>query len=107
MTLMFTNMNRMTSRFAFMRSVGTLDYYATLPVQRYLVVIASLPSLFLLSLPAIGVIILFGSFSSSCPCICIRRCCWSYRVRHWRWLGSAHILALPAAPWKSRQPIAR
>ncbi|MCB0097612.1 MAG: ABC transporter permease [Caldilineaceae bacterium] len=67
MTLMFTNMNRMTSRFAFMRAVGTLDYYATLPVQRYLVVIATLITFFLLSLPAIVVTILFGSFFLQLP----------------------------------------
>lgn len=66
-TLMLTNMNRMSSRFAFMRAVGTLDYYATLPVQRYLVVIAVLLSFFVLSLPAIVVTILFGSFFLQLP----------------------------------------
>lgn len=67
MTLMFTNMNRMTSRFSFMRSVGTLDYYAMLPVHRYLVVIATLMTFFVLSLPAITVTILFGSFFLQLP----------------------------------------
>lgn len=67
MTLMFTNMNRMTSRFSFMRSVGTLDYYAALPIQRYLVVIAVLMTFFALSLPAIAVTILFGSLFLQLP----------------------------------------
>lgn len=40
--LMFTNMRRMSTRFAWMREAGTLDYYATLPVHRYLVVVAVL-----------------------------------------------------------------
>lgn len=66
-TLILTNMSRMSSRFGFMRAVGTLDYYATLPVQRYLVVIAVLFSFFLLSLPALVVTILFGAYFLQLP----------------------------------------
>lgn len=60
--LMFTNMRRMSTRFAWMREAGTLDYYATLPVHRYLVVVAVLCAFFLLSLPALLVTLLFGDF---------------------------------------------
>lgn len=66
-TLMFTNMSRMTSRFSFMRSVGTLDYYATLPIHRSLVVIAVLLSFFILSLPAIVATIVFGALFLELP----------------------------------------
>lgn len=58
--LMFTNMRRMASRFAWMRDMGTLDYYATLPVQRWLIVVAVLAAFFLLSLPAHVVTLVYG-----------------------------------------------
>ena len=60
-SLMFTNMRRMTSRFAWMRAVGTLDYYATLPVHRWIVVVSVLVAFFLLSLPVLAVTLLYGA----------------------------------------------
>ncbi len=60
--LMFTNMRRMATRFAWLREAGTLDYYATLPVQRSLVVVAVLGAFFLLSLPALLITMGFSSF---------------------------------------------
>ncbi len=61
MGLMFTNMRRMTSRFAWMRAVGTLDYYAVLPIHRGLVVVSVLVAFFVLSLPALAVTLLYGT----------------------------------------------
>ncbi len=65
--LMFTNMGRMSSRFSFMKAVGTLDYYATLPIHRYLVVVAVLLAFFLLSLPAVAATIIFGMLFLGLP----------------------------------------
>ncbi len=59
--LMFTNMQRMTRRFTWMRDMGTLDYYATLPVQRWLIVVAVLAAFFLLSLPSLAVTLVYGA----------------------------------------------
>ncbi len=59
-TLIFTNMHRMSSCFAWMKAVGTLDYYATLPIHSYVVVMAVLFSFFVLSLPAILATMAYG-----------------------------------------------
>ncbi|KAB8331681.1 ABC transporter permease [Scytonema tolypothrichoides VB-61278] len=60
MTLMFGNLDKMASRFAYMRFSGTLEYYATLPIRREALIIASVLSFFLLSLPALLGILGFG-----------------------------------------------
>lgn len=62
MALMFENLNRVSSNFAYMKAMGTLTYFATLPVRRSLLVLATLLAFFLLSLPATLVTILFGSW---------------------------------------------
>jgi ABC-2 type transport system permease protein len=61
LALMFENLGKMTSRFAFMRRTGTLDFYATLPIQRHLLVLATTLSFLILSSPAILVTVAFGS----------------------------------------------
>lgn len=50
--LMFENMGKVSSNFSFMKSMGTLDYFATLPVHRYVLVLATVLSFFVMSLPA-------------------------------------------------------
>ncbi|NJM72401.1 MAG: ABC transporter permease [Scytonema sp. RU_4_4] len=60
MTLMFGNLNKMADRFSYMRFSGTLEYYATLPIRREALIIASVLSFFLLSLPALLGILGFG-----------------------------------------------
>ena len=67
LSLMFTNLSRMANRFAFMRSVGTLDYFATLPVQRAAVVAGVLLSFFVISLPAVITTIFFSAFYLAIP----------------------------------------
>ena len=59
---MFENMGKVSGNFAFMKAMGTLEYFATLPVQRYMVVLATLIAFFLMSLPATLVTILAGRF---------------------------------------------
>lgn len=62
MTLMFGNLDKMASRFAYMRFSGTLEYYATLPIRREALITASVVAFFLLSLPALLGILGFGVF---------------------------------------------
>jgi ABC-2 type transport system permease protein len=62
LALMFENMSKMTSRFSFMRVSGALDYYAMLPIQRNLLVLASIFSFFVLSLPAVVFTVVFGAW---------------------------------------------
>lgn len=58
---MFGNLDRLQSRFCFMRLAGTLDYFATLPIQKYALVLATVFSFLLLSLPSLLVTLLVGS----------------------------------------------
>lgn len=67
LSLMFENLDRVSSNFAFMKAMGTLNYFATLPVSRYAVVLATLLAFFLLSLPATLTTILFGSWFLAVP----------------------------------------
>jgi ABC-2 type transport system permease protein len=59
--LMFENMDKVQSHFAYMRFMGALDYFATLPVQRYALILAAVLSFLLLSLPSLAVTIFLGS----------------------------------------------
>ncbi|OKH48922.1 ABC transporter [Calothrix sp. HK-06] len=61
MSLMFGNLNNLASRFTFMRFAGNLDYYATLPIRREALIIATVISFFLLSLPSLLVTVIFGA----------------------------------------------
>lgn len=62
LSLMFTNLSRMANRFAFMREVGSLDYFATLPIRRSALVAGVLSSFFLISLPAVIATIAFSAY---------------------------------------------
>jgi ABC-2 type transport system permease protein len=66
-SLMFESMGKVSSNFAFMRWVGTFNYFATLPIQRYLLVIATLIAFALLALPALVFIICFGAWFLAVP----------------------------------------
>lgn len=67
MSLMFGNLNNVSSRFAYMRFSGTLDYYATLPIQRSLLMVAIVLAFFVLSLPSLLVTIGFGAWFLHLP----------------------------------------
>jgi ABC-2 type transport system permease protein len=62
LALMFENLDKVQSHFGFMRFQGTLDYYATLPIQKHIVILAVVCAFFLLSLPSLAVTIILGSF---------------------------------------------
>lgn len=67
LALMFGTMDKVQSRFLFMRVMGTLDYYATLPIQQYSLILASVLSFLLLSLPSIVITIAVGSLMLGLP----------------------------------------
>ncbi|MBD1913157.1 MULTISPECIES: ABC transporter permease [unclassified Leptolyngbya] len=62
MSLMFGNLDNVSSRFAYMRFSGALDYYATLPIRRSLLMVAVVLAFFVLSLPSLLVTIVFGAW---------------------------------------------
>jgi ABC-2 type transport system permease protein len=67
LSLMFGNLDRLQSRFCFMRLAGTLDYFATLPIQRYALVLATVSALLLLSLPSLLVTLLVSALFLRVP----------------------------------------
>jgi ABC-2 type transport system permease protein len=67
LSLMFENLNKVSSNFSFMRSFGTLNYFATLPVHRYILIVSTVISFTLLGLPALVVTLLFGAFFLKAP----------------------------------------
>ncbi|MBD2463102.1 ABC transporter permease [Oscillatoria sp. FACHB-1407] len=67
MSLMFSNLGNVSTRFTYMRFSGALDYYATLPIRRSLLIIAVVLAFFLLSLPSLFVTIVFGTWFLDLP----------------------------------------
>lgn len=61
LSMLFSHMGLIQNRFIFMRFSGTLDYYATLPIQRILVFWALILSSFVLSLPTVLIVVVVGS----------------------------------------------
>ncbi len=62
LALMFENQGKVCGNFAFMRAMGTINYFASLPIHRYSLVAATLLAFLLLSLPALIVTAVFGSW---------------------------------------------
>ena len=58
--LMFGNLDNVASRFSFMRFMGNLDYYATLPIHKYMLILATFLAFLLLSLPSLVVTTVCG-----------------------------------------------
>jgi ABC-2 type transport system permease protein len=67
LTILLGNMDTLQSRFVFMRLTGALDYYGTLPIRRTSLIGAIVASFLLLSLPAIAVTVIFGSWMLGVP----------------------------------------
>ena len=67
LALMFGNMRSVESHFVFMRTTGTLDYFASLPVQRTMLILAVILAFLLLSIPSIVVTIVLGSLALGVP----------------------------------------
>jgi ABC-2 type transport system permease protein len=62
LALMFGTMDNVQSHFMYMRVHGTLDYFATLPIQRYAVILAVVIGFLLLALPSLVTTLVVGSF---------------------------------------------
>lgn len=67
MTLLFGIMGNVQSHFNFMKSMGGLDFFATLPINKYALVIAIVIGFLLLSLPSIVVTAVLGSLILGVP----------------------------------------
>lgn len=66
-SLMFGSMGRIQSHVVFMRFQGALDYFATLPVQRPVLILAMVLAFQLLSLPSLLVTLLVGNLLLQVP----------------------------------------
>lgn len=62
MALMFNTMDNMTSHITFMRFRGTLDYFATLPIRKPILILALIAAFLLLALPSLLITILLGAW---------------------------------------------
>jgi ABC-2 type transport system permease protein len=67
LALMFGNMDNVQSHFAYMRFMGALDYFATLPVRKHILILAVVLSFLLLSLPSLAATMLLGSLLLAVP----------------------------------------
>ncbi len=67
LSLLFGNMGNVQSHFSFMRFAGSLDYFATLPIRRSLLVVAVVLSFLLLSLPSLVTTIAVGALALGVP----------------------------------------
>lgn len=67
LSLMFETLNRLASHFSYIRFAGTLDYFATLPIKRSVLILAAVFAFLLLGLPAIIVTMIGGSLILSIP----------------------------------------
>jgi ABC-2 type transport system permease protein len=61
LSLMFENLTKVASNFAFMRATGAFSYYATLPLSRVALILATVGAFLLLSLPALAVTVGLGT----------------------------------------------
>jgi len=62
LSLMFENQNKVAQNFAYMKTMGTLDFLGTLPVRRYMVIMATVLAFFALSAPALISTLVFVSW---------------------------------------------
>ncbi len=69
MTLMFGIMSNVQSHFNFMRIMGGLDFFATLPISKYALVLAIVLGFLLLSLPSITITAGVGALILSIPLV--------------------------------------
>lgn len=66
-SLMFGNMGAIESHVSYMRFRGSLEYFATLPVRRAMLILAMLAAFLLLSLPALAATLLVGNWFLKVP----------------------------------------
>ena len=66
-SLTMDNLNKLQSHFVFIRWTGALDYYASLPIQRYVLIVAMVAAFLLLSLPALLTTLIVGALVLRVP----------------------------------------
>lgn len=67
LSLMFGILDNVQNHFLYMRQFGTLDYFATLPIQKPWIILAVVLGFFLLTLPSLLVIIGVGAWLLGIP----------------------------------------
>lgn len=67
LSLMFGLLDKVQSHFIYMRYFGTLDYFATLPVRKALLVFGVMTGFFLITAPSVLAIILVGAWWLGLP----------------------------------------
>lgn len=67
MALVFGTMDKIQTHYMYMRLMGTLDYFATLPIKRYAFILAMVIAFLLLALPSVIVTIILGALYLHVP----------------------------------------
>ena len=57
MALLFEHMGKLISHFAYMKMAGRLDYFATLPIRKAVLILAASSAFFILFLPSLVVVL--------------------------------------------------
>lgn len=60
LALLLDSLNKVSTNFSYMRMAGTLDYFASLPLYRPALIIATVAAFLLLSMPAVIVTLILG-----------------------------------------------
>jgi len=61
LSIMFEIHSRVCNNFAFMKAVGMFNYFATLPIDRWLLILATAMAFLVISLPSMIVVTIIGS----------------------------------------------
>lgn len=69
MSLLFGTFDRVAGHFAYMRMVGRLDFFATLPIYRSALIVATVIAFLALSLPSLLLTLLFGMVILDLPLV--------------------------------------
>ena len=62
MALLFEHMGKLISHFAYLKTAGSLDYFATLPIRKAVLILAASSAFFILFLPSLFVVLLGGAW---------------------------------------------
>jgi ABC-2 type transport system permease protein len=67
MSLLFGTFDRVAAHFAYMRAVGRLDFFATLPIYRSALIVATVIAFLALALPSLILTLAFGTLILDLP----------------------------------------
>lgn len=65
--LLLDGLTKTATHFVYMRTSGTLDYYATLPIQRSALIISTVLAFFLMSIPSVVLTLIAGTIILQIP----------------------------------------